>query len=339
MNMNSFSSLWDQVLDIIKNEISEISYLTWFKSIESVSIDSGRVVLCAPSVFNKGILEARYQKILNEAFYAITSQEYIIDITVKADTYTNSCSPEILRYDGSGLRPEFTFDNFIVGECNRIAVKAATEVAYNQAAKYNPLYIYGGVGTGKTHLIQAIGNYFVSHNEAGVALFMMIDEFMNDLINHIKDDRQFKFKLRFENIDMLIIDDLQFIEGKERTQEELCRVLNSLIGKGRQVILAANKPPESITVLNERFTSQFELGAAIRLENPDLNTKREVLKQHAEMNGIALCNDVVEYLTAIHYEGLRELKGFLNRLCALSLLSNQEISVAMIKQMIHDNME
>lgn len=314
------SEIWQQVIAIVKENLSDICFRTWFSNVKLDSILPDCVVLTTSPEFNRSILEVRYQECIKKAFYAVTSRQYSIEIkTATGKPAYDRSAPEVFAVKDSGLLPEYTFDNLIIGDCNRLAVKAAERVTKGHM-KFNPLYIYGRVGTGKTHLLHAIGNYITAHGNSTVVLYIGMVEFINDMITCIKEDRFLDFDLKYSGVDVLLIDDLQHIEGKDRSQAELCRVINSLIKKGSQVVLAANKSPECLSYLNESFSSQFELGASISLEEPDIYVKREILKAHARTKEITLSDDEVINLANIHYRGVRELKNSINRISALQEL-------------------
>lgn len=315
------SEIWQQVIEIIKKDLSDISFQTWFSDVNLDSILQDRVVLTASSEFNRAILEIRYREHIEKAFCEVTSRQYGVEIKTVLDKPTfNRSTPNVFVFKDSGLLPEYTFDNLIIGDCNRLAVKAAAKIV-EESAKFNPLYIYGSVGTGKTHLLHAIGNKFAEYENSAVVLYMGIEEFINDMITCIREDRFPDFDQKYLGVDVLMIDDLQYVEGKERTQEELCRVINGLIRKGSRVVLAANKSPECLSYLNESFSSQFELGAAICLEEPDIIVKGEILKAHANVKGITLLDDEVDNLANMRYRGVRELKNRINRIAALQQLN------------------
>lgn len=322
---NEASEIWRQVHAIMKNELSEISYQTWFSNIEMTSMESGSVVLTTAHEFNKAILESRYLDLINKAFYTITSKQCNIEIkaTAKkpADTYLD---PGTCKFSGNNLLPEYTFNNFVIGDCNRIAVKAVKEIV-EESFRFNPLYIYGSVGVGKTHLLHAAGNDIQFRNSSAVVMYIEVYSFINKLISFIRDDRTTEFYHEFASVDVLMLDDLQCIEGKMRTQEELCRVINHLLKRGGKIVLAANKAPESISYLSESFSSQFELGAVICMEEPEDSVKREIIRLHAREKGLVLPDDEIENLAAAQYRGVRELINNVNRIYAFQELRGKDM--------------
>lgn len=318
------SEIWRQVNAIMKNDLSEISYKTWFSNIQLTSIGSDSIILTTISEFNKSILESRYHDLISKAFYTVTSYQYYIEIKAvvekSADIYSDS---DVYKFRGKSLLPEYTFGNFVIGNCNRMAVKAFKEIA-GGSSRFNPLYIYGSVGVGKTHLLHAVGNDIQSRNNSSAIMYLNVDDFIHRLINCIKDDRMTDFYHEFAAIDVFILDNLQSIEGKMRTQEELCRVINYILREGRQVILAANKAPESISYLSENFSSHFELGAVICMEEPDECVKREIIKQHIREKEFALSDEEIENLAAAQYRGVRDLINSINRIYAFQELCGED---------------
>lgn len=322
---NDASEIWRQVNAIIKNDLGEISFQTWFSNVKLTSIGSDSIILTTMSEFNRLILESRYLDFINKAFYTITSKQYNIEIKAAAEEPAHAhFAPRASKFSGNNLLPEYTFDNFVIGNCNRMAVKAAKEIA-GGSSKFNPLYIYGSVGTGKTHLLHAVGNDIQSRNISQAIMYLSADDFVYKLICYIKDDRMTDFYHEFEAVDVLILDNLQNIEGKMRTQEELCRVINYPLRQGRRVILAANKTPEFIQYLSESFSSYFELGAVICMEEPDEGVKRKIIKQNIGGKGLALPDDEIENLAAAQYRGVRDLINNVNRIYAFHELGGKDL--------------
>jgi len=315
------SEIWQQVIAIIKKDLNEISFKTWFSDVNLDSILQDCVVLTVSSEFNRAILELRYRENIEKALNEVTPRQYCVEIKTVSDKPTLSqFASDIFVFKDSGLLPGYTFDNFIVGDCNRLAAKAAAKIV-EESSKFNPLYIYGSTGTGKTHLLHAIGNAITEREISAAVLYIGIDEFINDMIICIREDRFPNYVKAYSTVDVLLIDDLQYIEGKERSQKELCGVINRLIIKGGRVILAANKPPECLSYLNESFSTQFELGAVICLEEPDISVKSKILIAHVNAKGITMPYKKINELANVKYRGVRELKNNINRIIALQELS------------------
>lgn len=330
MNM-PLSSLWTRVMDLLRSELTEISYNTWIRTIEPISINSSTIELGVPTDFNKGILESRYLALITNAIRQISSREYNVVITipsqepVKKRASDNETANE--EIPNSILNPKYTFDTFVIGNGNRLAHAASVAVAEAPAKAYNPLFIYGGVGLGKTHLMHAIGHYILSQNPSSKVLYVSSEKFTNELINAIKDDRNEEFRSKYRNIDVLLIDDIQFIGGKERTQEEFFHTFNALYEANKQIIISSDRPPKEITTLEDRLRSRFEWGLTADIQSPDLETRIAILQKKAQLEKIYIPNDVFVFIADKVVSNIRELEGALTRVVAYSTLTGTEISI------------
>ncbi len=329
---NPISGLWPRVLDLLKNELTEISYNTWIRTIEPISANSNTIELGVPTDFNKGILESRYITLISNAVRQLTSKDYTIVISVPAqetsgkrtEATENTNNDEIVN---SILNPKYTFDTFVIGNGNRLAHAASVAVAEAPAKAYNPLFLYGGVGLGKTHLMHAIGHYILSQNPSSKVLYVSSEKFTNELINAIKDDRNEEFRTKYRSIDILLIDDIQFIGGKERTQEEFFHTFNALYEADKQIIISSDRPPRDIPTLEDRLRSRFEWGLTADIQSPDLETRIAILKKKAQMENLFIPDDVLVFIADKVVSNIRELEGALNRVIAYSSLTETEISV------------
>lgn len=331
MNM-PLSSMWSRVLDLLKNELTEISYNTWIRTIEPISINSAAIELGVPTDFNKGILESRYTALISNAIRQISSREYTIIISVSSQESSKkrlSSDENVYSEDISNsiLNPKYTFDTFVIGNGNRLAHAASVAVSEAPAKAYNPLFLYGGVGLGKTHLMHAIGHYILSQNPASKVMYVSSEKFTNELINAIKDDRNEEFRSKYRNIDVLLIDDIQFIGGKERTQEEIFHTFNALYEADKQIIISSDRPPKEITTLEERLRSRFEWGLTADIQSPDLETRIAILQKKAQLENLFIPNDVLVFIADKVISNIRELEGALNKVIAYSSLTETEISV------------
>lgn len=331
MNL-SLSGIWPRVLDLLKNELTEISFNTWINTIEPISLSSDTITLGVPSDFNKGILESRYLTLISNAIRQVALKEYTIKITVpsqesasKAKTQPETNVNEDIY--NSVLNPKYTFDTFVIGNGNRLAHAAAVAVAEAPAQAYNPLFLYGGVGLGKTHLMHAIGHYILSQYPHMKVLYVSSEKFTNDLINAIKDDTNEEFRSKYRNMDVLLIDDIQFIGGKERTQEEFFHTFNALYEANKQIIISSDRPPKEITTLEDRLRSRFEWGLTADIQSPDFETRIAILKKKAQLENISIPDDVLAFIADKVVSNIRELEGALNRVIAYSSLTDTEISV------------
>lgn len=335
------NDLWQRTLNLLKNELTEISFNTWIKTIDPISLNSNSINLAVPAEFNKGILESRYQALIKNAIKQVTFKEYSINFVVPSqeniDKYTgnteNNTSEDMLV---SVLNPKYTFDTFVIGNSNRFAHAAALAVAEAPAKAYNPLFIYGGVGLGKTHLMHAIGHYILNQNPSLKVLYVSSEKFTNELINAIKDDKNEEFRSKYRNIDILLIDDIQFIGGKERTQEEFFHTFNALYEANKQIILSSDKPPKEITTLEERLRSRFEWGLIADMQAPDLETRIAILRKKAQLENLDVPNDVMVFIADKIASNIRELEGALNRVIAYSSLTENEITTDLATEALKD---
>lgn len=326
------TSIWPRTLDLLRNELTEISYNTWIKTIEPMSINSNSIDLGVPTDFNRGILISRYSELIKNALKQVTSREFDINIRVPSEE-TSSISvnmadkPRVNELSFSILNPKYTFDTFVIGNSNRLAHAASVAVAESPAKAYNPLFLYGGVGLGKTHLMHAIGHYILTQNPTSKVLYVSSEKFTNELINAIKDDKNKEFRDKYRGIDVLLIDDIQFIGGKERTQEEFFHTFNALYEANKQIIISSDRPPKEITTLEERLRSRFEWGLPADIQSPDVETRIAILKKKAQLERIYIPDDVFLFIADKVASNIRELEGALNKVIAYSSLTETDISV------------
>lgn len=337
----SLSELWQRTLELLKTELTEISFDTWIKTIEPISLNTNSIILGVPAEFNKGILESRYNLLIKNALKQISHKEYSITIVIPSqeniDKYTlQKSSNAAEETQASLLNPKYSFDTFVVGNSNRFAHAASLAVSESPATAYNPLFLYGGVGLGKTHLMHAVGHYILSQNSNAKVLYVSSEKFTNELINAIKDDKNEEFRNKYRNIDVLLIDDIQFIGGKERTQEEFFHTFNALYEARKQIILTSDKPPKEIPTLEERLKSRFEWGLIADIQPPDLETRIAILRKKAQLDNLDVSNDVVMFIADKIASNIRELEGALNKVIAYSSLTNSEVSVEMAAEALKD---
>ncbi|PLS81062.1 chromosomal replication initiator protein DnaA [Candidatus Saccharibacteria bacterium] len=337
------SSLWQTVLGEIELTVSRASFVTWFKNTELLECDDTTVTIGVPNIFAKQQLEVKFNKQITETLHkngiAAHRVTYIINSANKkrSPSSTSSTKSVIDAIDprpmvaaretasssptrttsgpSNGLNPRYTFDTFIVGSSNELAYSACQAVAVHPGVKYNPLFIYGGVGLGKTHLIQAVGNGVIANNPESRILYISSETFVNEFLDSIRFKKQ-GFADRYRNVDVLIIDDMQFIAGKEKTQEEFFHTFNALHQANKQIIISSDKPPKSIPTLEDRLRSRFEWGMTIDIQMPDFETRCAILQTKANQSQINLNRETVEYLAENVKTNVRELEGALNQLLA-----------------------
>lgn len=340
--------LWEKTLNILKSELSDVSYNTWIKSCEPTSIVNDVIKLRVPNDFTREILETRYKTLILNAIKIISSKKYNIDFAITTDdsteedeknTANNEPKADKIKANDemlSILNPKYTFDSFVIGNSNRFAHAASLAVAESPARAYNPLFIYGGVGLGKTHLMHAIGHYILKNNPKAKVVYVSSEKFTNELINSIKDDTNVEFRNKYRNVDVLLIDDIQFIAGKERTQEEFFHTFNALHEANKQIILSSDRPPKEIPTLEDRLRSRFEWGLIADIQAPDFETRIAILKKKADVENLNVPNEVMVYIATKIKSNIRELEGALIRIVAYSSLTNREISVDLATEALKD---
>ncbi|NMA96088.1 MAG: chromosomal replication initiator protein DnaA [Clostridiales bacterium] len=331
--------LWDNFLDVIKTELTDVSYNTWIKTIELLTIKDNTIILCVPNSFTKGILESRYTTLVENVFKEISSTDYNVKFIMESEIgdYIDSTKEDRSSLTAANmLNPRYTFDTFVIGNSNRFAHAASLAVAEAPAQAYNPLFIYGGVGLGKTHLMHAIGDYILTELSGIEVLYVSSEKFTNELINSIRDDKNEEFRNRYRNIDVLLIDDIQFIAGKERTQEEFFHTFNSLHEANKQIIISSDRTPRDIPTLEDRLRSRFEWGLIADIQPPDLETRVAILKKKAELEGAEIDNEVLLFIAERIESNIRELEGALIRILAYSSLTNNKLNVSVAQEALKD---
>lgn len=339
--------IWEKTLNIIKGELTEVSFNTWIKSIEPMALDNNNFKLGVPNNFTKDILENRYKDLIMNAVKLVTSKTYKIEFFILSEEVAEIETPKAKREAernnllvndemSATLNPKYTFDSFVIGNSNRFAHAASLAVAESPAKAYNPLFIYGGVGLGKTHLMHAIGHYILSNNPKSKVVYVSSEKFTNELINSIKDDKNVEFRNKYRNVDVLLIDDIQFIAGKERTQEEFFHTFNDLHEANKQIILSSDRPPKEIPTLEDRLRSRFEWGLIADIQPPDFETRIAILKKKADVENLNIPNDVLVYIATKIKSNIRELEGALIRIVAFSSLTNKEIGIDLASEALKD---
>lgn len=346
---NDLMSLWEKTLNIIKGEMSEVSFNTWIMSCSPISISSNTIKISVPNSFTQDILEKRYKDLVRNSIEVACSKAYNIEFILESeiaeadnmeDKKTNKTDklPSVVVNDemSSTLNPKYTFDSFVIGNSNRFAHAASLAVAESPAKAYNPLFIYGGVGLGKTHLMHAIGHFVLKNNPNAKVVYVSSEKFTNELINAIKDDKNEEFRNKYRNVDILLIDDIQFIAGKERTQEEFFHTFNTLHDANKQIILSSDRPPKEIHTLEDRLRSRFEWGLIADTQAPDFETRMAILKKKADVENLNVPNEVMVYIATKIKSNIRELEGALIRIVAYSSLTNRNITVDLATEALKD---
>ena len=347
---SELNELLTKAKDLLKNEMTNISYETWIKNLEIEDFTNDKIVLVATSTFQKDAVETRYYDLVLNTFKFITNKDCKIVIVCKNDSISsnsnnsqieenkneNSFNDNTNGYSNSFLNPKYTFDTFVVGNNNRFAHAASLAVAEAPATSYNPLFLYGGVGLGKTHLMHAIGNEILKNNKNANILYVTSEKFTNQLINAIRDNKNEQFRNRYRNIDVLLIDDIQFIAGKERIQEEFFHTFNSLHESGKQIIISSDRPPKDIQLLEDRLKSRFEWGLIADISNPDYETRLAILRKKAQTDNIIVDDEILSNIATRVSSNIRELEGVFNKIVAFSTLANAPITIEMAERAIND---
>ncbi|MBQ9673332.1 MAG: chromosomal replication initiator protein DnaA [Ruminococcus sp.] len=333
--MDSFNEAWVIITDYCKENMSKVAYDTWIKRIEPIDLnfEKNQTVLLVPNDFHKRTLMKCYIPHLNEAFNAVFGQHF--DIIFKVPEEVNNIQ-EKEQKDTAETGYEFTFDTFIVGSSNKFAHAASIAVAQNPAGAYNPLFLYGNSGLGKTHLLYAISNEVKKNNPKTNIVYVKGDDFTNELVESIRKNTTTEVRNKYRNADVLLMDDVQFIGGKERTQEEFFHTFNALYEANKQIVLTSDRPPREIRTLEDRLRSRFESGLLADIQPPDIETRIAIIKRKSEILGINLNDDVCEYIAKNLKSNIRQLEGVVKKLKAKVLLSGEEPSLAVVKEGISD---
>ena len=346
-------NLWEQILARIETKVNRHSFYTWFRPTSFIADDRSSVTVRVPNPVFKDWLTKHYSVVINEAMSEVKRPNltihYVADL--QSEGVANPLGPaEIaaLEEDPSlaltapgpaGLNPRYTFDTFIVGSSNQFAHAACRAVAEAPSRSYNPLFIYGGVGLGKTHLMHAVGHYVLMHDQNLKLTYISSERFMNEMINAVRYDRVLDFRERYRSVDVLLVDDIQFLSGKEGTQTEFFHTFNALYDSQKQIVLSSDCPPRDITSLEERLRSRFEWGLIADIQSPDFETKVAILKKKAETEAVPLPDNVAMYIAGKIKSNIRELEGSLIRLIAFASLTGQEISLTLAQEVLKGILE
>jgi len=334
------AQVWEEILFLIENKMTRQGYDTWFAQSKLVSFDGSRMVIQVPSKFHRDWIREHHGEVLKDVIKEVTKKDTIeIDFFVepqepqKKITKTAKDEKKEDRQEKTNLLHDkkYTFNSFVVGPSNQFAHASAKAVSEAPGRAYNPLFIYSGVGLGKTHLVNAIGHFVQSKAPRARVAYLSSEQFTNELISHLSHKTMDAFRLKYRNMDILIIDDIQFMAGKERTQEEFFHTFNTLYEAEKQIVLTSDRQPKEIPDIEERLRSRFEAGLIADIQPPDLETRIAILKKKADLQHIRLPDAVAEYLATILKNNIRELEGGLMRLGAIASLTNTDITVDLAK--------
>jgi len=355
-NFTNVETAWEGCLKYVRQRVNNLSYKTWFEPIKPVALREESLILKVPSQFFHDWLDEHYSTVISESVRSVLGENSKIEYIISEDDLSEpeqqfyrppkSTDPSHIvekashKLHGStafesNLNPRYTFENFIKGDSNQFARAAAYAVANNPAGTaFNPLVIYGGVGLGKTHLVQAIGNFARQSRKAERVLYISSERFTVDFVEAIQKDRANEFSNFYRSMDILIVDDIQFFAGKEKTQDNFFHTFNALHQSGKQIVLSSDRPPKELKDVDERLISRFTWGLTVDIQPPDLETRIAILRKKSEDDGISIPEDVIEYIAANVTSNIRELEGSLISILAKASLSNREITVELAKEVI-----
>ena len=337
--------LLTKLKELLKEEVSKISYDTWINPLGIQSMTDNHIVFTTVSEYQKDFIENKYRSLVFNTLRYITNKDWtfsVIDLSKEDDSGnvikdSNSGIPEAeLETNRATLNPKYTFETFVVGNNNRFAHAAALAVGNEPGKSYNPLFLYGGVGLGKTHLMHAIGNRILENNSKSNVLYVTSEKFTNKLINSIKDNKTEMFRNIYRNIDVLLIDDIQFIAGKDRVQEEFFHTFNTLREDGKQIIISSDKPPRDIQFLEDRLKSRFEWGLLADISCPDYETRLAILRKKAQDENIIIDDAILSDIANKIDSNIRELEGVLNKIVARASLTHSPITIEHAENIINE---
>ena len=332
--MDSLDEIWQQILDIIAKEITPTAFNTWFSDCKAVDMADCKLVLHTSSDFKRNIIENRFGEMIRKALYDLFSCDFELEVLA---------GDELLEYERDGQEPSpypemegYTFDNFVVGPSNKFAHAAAIAVANNPGKVYNPLFIYGNSGLGKTHLLLAIGEK-IHHDKPNFKIaYLKGDDFTNELIHSVMTGTSREFREKYRNIDLLLMDDIQFIAGKRSTQEETFHTFNSIYEAGHQIVLTADRPPIDMAQLDDRLRTRIEGGLMADVQPPDIETRTAIILNKAAQLGLVLPSEVVNFIAESITSNVRQIEGVVKRLTAYKEIMNDTITINVVKRAIKD---
>ena len=349
--MEDLKQNWDLILQTFKEryELQDISFNSWIKPIEVYTVENDTITLIMSSTSMNpdmavSYVEKKYLEMLRITICEIMNHEYDVRLITAKDKQAaeikKAATGSAAKNSGlQNLNPNYTFDTFVVGTNNNLAHAASLAVAETPGQVYNPLFIYGGVGLGKTHLMQAIAHFIITNDPTRKVLYVTSETFTNELIDSVKNQKNSEFRKKYRNIDVLLIDDIQFIIGKESTQEEFFHTFNHLHVSGKQIIISSDKPPKDIETLEARLRTRFEWGLIADISSPDYETRMAILRKKEELDGLEkyhIPDDVMQYIANNIKSNIRELEGSLNKLIALSNLENKKIDIPLAAEALKD---
>ena len=347
---NNTADIWDRAKKVLKMQINDADFNTWILNMSPVDMDDNYFLFEVDNDFIKDRIDKTLKESILEAFKIVEPKINKIEIRVEQKKSTKEEFPaekekkheteqRILSIFNGGynnLNPKYVFDTFIVGKSNEFAHAASEAIARGAKERYNPLFMHGGVGLGKTHLMHAIGNRILKKDPSKKVFYCSSEHFTNDLINSLKNDRMVEFRDKYRKLDVLLIDDIQFIAGKDSTQEEFFHTFNELYNAGKHIILSSDRPPKEVDNLEKRLVSRFEWGLIADIQQPDYETRVAILKKKAETENLEISEEVLRYIAEAVNSNIRELEGALNRIVARASILKKEINVELVEELFYD---
>ena len=334
MGMNSLNDIWDKVIEILSNQLTPTAINTWFSDCTPVDIEDCRLVLHTTTEFKRNIINSRFSESIKAVLSDIFACDF--DLLVLAGDEVNDFE---LKKKSENSLPEmdgYTFDNFIVGSSNKFAHAAAIAVAENPGKAYNPLFIYGNSGLGKTHLLLAIGQEIHSRSPEKSIAYIKGDEFTNQMVKSLRENKAEEFRTKYRNVSLFLVDDIQFIAGKQGTQEEFFHTFNNIYEAGNQIVITSDRPPMEMAQLDDRLRTRFEWGLMADIQPPDLETRMAITRNKAAQLGLILSDDAVEYIATNITSNIRQLEGVIKRLTAYKEILDDVITIDSVKRVIKD---
>ena len=334
MGMNSLNDIWDKVIEILSNQLTPTAINTWFSDCTPVDLEDCRLVLHTTTEFKRNIINSRFSESIKAVLSDIFACDF--DLLVLAGDEVNDFE---LKKKSENSLPEmdgYTFDNFIVGSSNKFAHAAAIAVAENPGKAYNPLFIYGNSGLGKTHLLLAIGQEIHSRSPEKSIAYIKGDEFTNQMVKSLRENKAEEFRTKYRNVSLFLVDDIQFIAGKQGTQEEFFHTFNNIYEAGNQIVITSDRPPMEMAQLDDRLRTRFEWGLMADIQPPDLETRMAITRNKAAQLGLILSDDAVEYIATNITSNIRQLEGVIKRLTAYKEILDDVITIDSVKRAIKD---
>lgn len=344
---NSIEKIWNEALEIMQDEIPEVSFKTWFSELKPIQFTNDIFYIQVYDSFNKAIIDSRYKTLTSTTLSYLIKKEIKVvfvldeDDIPQDDQEVPQPTPHneekiIAAYKSSNMNPKYTFDKFVIGENNRFAHAACVAVSEAPSERYNPLFIYGGVGLGKTHLMQAIGNYILTYTPDKKVVYTSCETFTNEFIEAIQNKNNYAFRNRYRNVDILLIDDIQFLAGKDGTQEEFFHTFNALHDENKQIVISSDRPPREIPNLAERLRSRFEMGLTTDISTPNFETRMAILRKKAESYPEDIPDEVMSFIADNIHSNIRELEGALTTVVAYSKLHGKIITLQFAQDALKD---